>query len=239
MEYNFLNLPDVLTKNANKKVTYSYDASGSPFLTQSVDYYPFGLAFDDQYISGTDNKYLYNGKELKDELNLDWYDYGARFYDPQIGRWNVMDPMAEKFYDYSSYSYGQNNPVGNIDVGGHFVFKDASKYPYLSRLLQNIHKVLDNPRIMSGLQKFSGLDPQVIRQQFMPGIGPEIKADPYLIWRDRVGSTSIDGRTIKIDHTKLQHLEDALKTGNIEEYNDYLFYIVLIILHEYNHSGDL
>jgi hypothetical protein len=147
--------------------------------------------------------------------------------------------MAEKFYDYASYSYGQNNPIGNIDVGGRFVFKDASKYPELSRLLQNIHKVLDNSSIMNGLQKFSGLDPQIIRQQFMPGIGPEIKADPNLIYQDRVGSTSIDGKTIKIDHTKLQHLEDALKSGNIEGYNDYLSYIILIILHEYTHSGDL
>jgi len=68
LEYNFLNLPDVLTKNANKKVTYSYDASGSPSLTQSLDYYLFGLAFHDQCISLSENKYLYNGKELQDEL---------------------------------------------------------------------------------------------------------------------------------------------------------------------------
>lgn len=91
------------------------DNSGSPSLTQSIDYYPFGLAFDNQCISGTDNKYLYNGKELQDELNLDWYDYGARFYDPQIGRFTTADPLSQ----FSSpYNYVGNNPIKSIDPTG-------------------------------------------------------------------------------------------------------------------------
>lgn len=94
------------------------DNSGSPSLTQSIDYYPFGLAFDNQCISGTDNKYLYNGKELQDELNLDWYDYGARFYDAQIGRFHTQDRFAEKYFNFSPYQYGANNPILFIDVNG-------------------------------------------------------------------------------------------------------------------------
>mgnify|MGYP001333990887 CR=1 FL=1 len=61
------------------------------------------------------HKYLYNGKELQDEqlggINLDWYDYGARFYDPALGRWHVPDLMSEKHYDYTPYHYTFNNPV--------------------------------------------------------------------------------------------------------------------------------
>lgn len=94
------------------------DGSGTE-LQQSA-YYPFGM----QYMAGgnADSKYLYNGKELQDDAigggNLDWYDYGARMYDPALGRWHVVDPMAEKYESWSVYQYVRNNPILRIDPNG-------------------------------------------------------------------------------------------------------------------------
>jgi len=83
---------------------------------QVTDYYPFGLEFQDVSIS--DNRNLYNSKELQTDAKLWWYDYGARFYDPVIGRWNVVDPLAEKYVDWSPYNYVGSNPIKRIDPDG-------------------------------------------------------------------------------------------------------------------------
>ena len=90
------------------------DDDGQAELLQENFYYPFGMTIS----STTSNKYLYNGKELQTENGLLWYDYGARFYDPQIGRWHVVDPLAEKHFDYTPYAYVFNNPINLIDLLG-------------------------------------------------------------------------------------------------------------------------
>lgn len=78
-------------------------------------YYPFGGVFAS---TGNVQPYKYNGKELDRSSGLDWYDYGARHYDAALGRWHVVDPMAEKYYSSTPYNYCDNDPIGRIDPDG-------------------------------------------------------------------------------------------------------------------------
>lgn len=104
----------------NIRVTFDKDpASGQARKIQEDEYYPFGKRKSVPLTSGAisqDNKYLYNGKDIQDELGQ--YDYGARFYDPEIARWNVIDPLSESFSPWSPYTYVFNSPVNLTDPDG-------------------------------------------------------------------------------------------------------------------------
>jgi RHS repeat-associated protein len=85
------------------------------------DYYPFGLTFNSyQRDSSMPDQYLYNGKELQDELSLGWLDYGARMYMPELGRWGVVDPLSENMRRFSVYNYCWDNPLIFVDPDGMF-----------------------------------------------------------------------------------------------------------------------
>jgi RHS repeat-associated protein len=64
------------------------------------------------------NQFLYNGKELVEGFELGWYDYGARYYAPDLGRWHAVDPLADKYAGLTPYNYVANSPLKLIDPDG-------------------------------------------------------------------------------------------------------------------------
>lgn len=95
-------------------------------IIEENHYYAFGLRIDgisskklDVGLEGAlKNNNLYNDKELFDDGDLDWYDYGFRNYDPQIGRFPQLDPLTDDYPELTPYQYASNEPIANVDMDG-------------------------------------------------------------------------------------------------------------------------
>ena len=116
-QYFLKDLPIVIGIG-NTRITLSQNGT----VLQEDAYYPFGMniAGLSSANSSPENKYKYNGKELQDDFGLDWYDYGARFYDAALGRFHTLDPRAETYNFQTPFAYAANNPAKFADYNGEF-----------------------------------------------------------------------------------------------------------------------
>ena len=135
-KYNYVY--NYLDHLGNVRLSYTLDPQTQVLkIIEENQYYPFGLKHNynldrRKFVNenallkikpvpsfvAVDNNYKFSGKELQEELSLNLYDFGARNYDPAIGRWMNIDPLAEKFNSSNSYNYALNNPVYYNDSDG-------------------------------------------------------------------------------------------------------------------------
>ncbi|NCQ13219.1 MAG: hypothetical protein GW810_00240, partial [Flavobacteriales bacterium] len=89
-------------------------------LVEENNYYPFGLKHKgyNNVQNGRDHKFGFGNKEEQDELGLSWIDITARNYDPALGRWMNVDPLAEQMRRHSPYNYAFDNPLRFTDPDG-------------------------------------------------------------------------------------------------------------------------
>ena len=110
-------------------------------LKQVNNYFAYGGLLNDVTTGADVQTHKYNGKELDRMHGLDMYDYGARNYDAALGLFNTMDPLCEKYYHISPYTYCGGNPVRNIDENGDSIcvliqFDGAKGFGHMGVLLQ-------------------------------------------------------------------------------------------------------
>lgn len=93
-------------------------------INQESNYYAFGMRMEGLSNPNTGSKYKFSSKEFNDDLGLNEYDFGARFYDPAIARWGNIDPMADAAPNWTPFRYGFNNPITVTDPTGMFESND-------------------------------------------------------------------------------------------------------------------
>lgn len=135
----------------NVRAVIRKGANGMAELIQQRHYYPFGMEISNMSSGTGTNKYLYNGKEIQNDFDLYWYDYGARFYDPQIGRWHSIDPLTEERSFISPYNFVQNNPISRFDPNGAL---DAPIYDRDANFLGTDDQGLQGKAIVMDKDKF-------------------------------------------------------------------------------------
>ncbi len=93
-------------------------------IIQEKHYYPFGMTHSgyNTTLRGRNHQYGFGGKEEQDELDLNWIDITARNYDPALGRWMNLDPLAEAMRRHSPYNYAFDNPIFFVDPDGMMPF---------------------------------------------------------------------------------------------------------------------
>ena len=166
----------------NVRVSYTQSpTTNTPVIMEQNHYYPFGLKHTNYNvgilkfrggnpISSIVNpyKYKFGNKEFQDDFSINMYDFGARNYDPALGRWMSMDAMSEKYYPISSYCYALNNPNYFVDPDGNYIeiyygedSKKKSRYEYQKdrdyskikdSFLSDAYKALDALYVASNIE---------------------------------------------------------------------------------------
>ncbi len=206
----------------------------------SYSYAPFGMRQSAMsYLSGSSeqrNFYHYKGKELQTDFDIDWYDYGARFYDPQLGRWHVPDAMSNKAPSWTPYRTFFNNPIMYVDPDdqSELPAAQAKKYQRLAHYLKNgVQEIANNKTIVAALKKYGQLTAKQIKSALEWGKNPSINVTK-LSGANGESTSNSNSKELRINIDIVEQLENA--TG--EDRDAALLLVASTILHEFIHYGD-
>ena len=183
-------------------------------IREEKNYYPFGLEHKgyNNTIVGQKQPYGYNGQEFAEELGLNLSEMTFRQYDPAIGRFNVIDPLAEEAVEYTSYRFGFNNPIYFSDPTG------------LWERTKDVYKTTDKDEIMR-LMGYINQEGSYITQNGILGFIKEDIAFMKSFNEGFVLSTALVKNGKITDHSILK-MENEI--SYYQGYTDYLYDDVLM-----------
>ena len=128
-------------------------------VKEFYDYYPFGLSLRENIVGDEKARFKFTGKELDEEQGLDWYYFGARYYDASIGRWLSLDPLAGKYQSLSPYNYVANNPLLFVDYDGNDfgISKSASGNKNFKKAWNAWQSTKIGQSVLRSIEKNSGI----------------------------------------------------------------------------------
>ena len=225
-------------------------------IEQINNYYPFGLNMDGPW-NGVNGafKFQYNQKEWNSDLGLNLNDYGARFYDPTVGRWNGVDAMSEKSYSWTPYRSFFNNPIRFYDKDGQYEIDPAfaKEYPMITKYIRtNITRdVMKSDLILKAFQESTKQTPYSegtfnshrVWEALQDKNGPKLIAvdNPGgLIGETVHGKFHDNTNTIELKNSDLKKVEAILKDpeATFEDKQKALLPFYQTLLHETTHYGD-
>ena len=191
-----------------RQVTQDYNGISNGKVIQTMNYYPFGAEFCDNSTKSYVQNHKYNGKEFDHMHGLNTYDYGARQYNPVIGRWDRMDPLSEKYYSTSPYAYCANNPVKFIDPDGRKIdtsqMSDEELNSYNQfingicsyEMMQTVYEALQNSdaTFQVSFDKRTGSTGDFVDGQFV--VGADDKGGNIYLDRDKGMNGTLSGLAI-------------------------------------------
>ncbi|MEI3791441.1 MULTISPECIES: DUF6443 domain-containing protein [unclassified Chryseobacterium] len=115
----------------NIRLAFYKDAAGNPTIDRTTDFYPFGLELGggglNIYNSQSPNyTYTFQGQEKQEDSG--WSSFKWRNYDPTMGRFFNIDPLAEKFPHNSTYAFQENMIGKGIELEGLELLPNNSGY---------------------------------------------------------------------------------------------------------------
>ena len=120
-------LGNVLATISDKKLAHGDGSGGVDYYNADVvsatEYYSFGWQKPGRtYLNSnyTSYRFGFNGKENDDDVKGEGnqQDYGMRIYDPRVGRFLSVDPIAKQYPELTPYQFASNTPIQAIDLDG-------------------------------------------------------------------------------------------------------------------------